>query len=202
MNFEHATPDLFAALAAAQAEVGNAAKNAQNPHFRSNYADLAEVLNTVRPVFAAHKIAIVQGICFDGALVTVTTALLHSSGGRIISELACVPAKSDAQGIGSVATYLRRYALAAMAGIAQEDLDGNDSAHNRPPVAAKPAGPTKALTTTLKLIAEAQTPSELDAIKDAIRRLENGERAAAIEAGIARKAELSARPVAAENSAT
>lgn len=192
MNFEHATPELVAALAAAQSEIGNPGKTSTNSHFKSTYADLAEVLNTLRPVFSAHKIAIVQAPSFDGSLVTVTTALLHSSGGCITSELACVPAKSDAQGIGAAVTYLRRYALAAMAGIAQEDLDGNDSAHGQRPMVAKPAGPTKALTTTLKLIAEAQTPSELDAIKDAIRRLENGERAAAIEAGIARKAELSA----------
>jgi hypothetical protein len=200
MNFEHATPDLFAALAAAQAEVENANKNSANPHFRSRYADLAEVLNSVRPVFAAHGIAIVQAPSFDGALVTVTTALVHGSGGRITSELSCVPAKSDSQGVGACATYLRRYSLAAMAGIAQEDLDGNDSAHNQPPAAkpiaqAKPAGPTKALTTVLKLIAAAKTVDELDAIKDAIRRLDNGERSVAIEAGIARKAELNTQAV-------
>jgi hypothetical protein len=134
MDFEHATPELFAALAAAQAEVENANKNSANPHFRSRYADLAEVLNTVRPVFAQHGIAIVQAPSFDGALVTVTTALVHSGGGRVTSEMSCVPAKSDSQGVGACATYLRRYSLAAMAGIAQEDFDGNDSAH-----AGKPA---------------------------------------------------------------
>ena len=43
-TIEHATPELFAALADAQGEVENASKNAANPHFRSKYADLAEVL--------------------------------------------------------------------------------------------------------------------------------------------------------------
>ena len=41
---------ISAALAKAQHDVENASKNAKNPHFKSKYADLAELLNTVRPV--------------------------------------------------------------------------------------------------------------------------------------------------------
>ena len=52
--------ELAAALALAQGEVENAHKNSANPHFRSKYADLAEIINTVRPVFAKHGLAIVQ----------------------------------------------------------------------------------------------------------------------------------------------
>lgn len=129
----HATPDLFAALAAAQAEVENAAKTSSNPHFRSKYADLAEVLNTVRPVFAKHGLSIIQATGFSGTLVSVETILGHSGGGYLSSVASCVPAKTDAQGIGSATTYLRRYGLAAMAGVAQEDDDGNSAAHNTPP---------------------------------------------------------------------
>ena len=133
MNIDRATPELFAALAAAQGEIENAGKNAANPHFRSKYADLAEVLNTVRPVLARHGLAVLQGTSFDGALVSVTTVIAHASGGSVSSTASCVPAKTDAQGVGSCTTYLRRYALAAACGIAQEDLDGNDAAHNAPP---------------------------------------------------------------------
>jgi len=93
----------------------------------------------VRPVFAAHGISIVQSTGFDGATVSVTTLLAHASGGHISSTASCVPAKSDAQAIGSATTYLRRYSLAAMAGIAQEDDDGNSAAHGgKPAPAAKP----------------------------------------------------------------
>lgn len=138
MNTEHATPALFAALAQAQLEIENAAKNAANPHFRSKYADLAEVLNTVRPVFAKHGLSIVQSTGFDGSLVSVTTLVGHAEGGFITSTASCVPAKTDAQGVGSATTYLRRYSLAAMAGIAQEDDDGNAAAHDRKPQGSKP----------------------------------------------------------------
>jgi len=138
MNTEHATPALFAALAKAQAEIENAAKNAANQHFRSKYADLAEVLNTVRPVFAKHGLSLIQSTGFDGSLVSVTTLVGHAEGGFITSTASCVPAKTDAQGVGSATTYLRRYSLAAMAGVAQEDDDGQAAAHDRKPQARQP----------------------------------------------------------------
>lgn len=125
MNLEHSTPELFAALAKMQGEVENASKSSTNPHFRSKYADLAEVLNTVRPVMAANGLSVVQSPSFDGVKVSVTTTICHSGGGYVTGEISCVPAKQDGQGIGAATTYLRRYALAAFAGIAQEDDDGN-----------------------------------------------------------------------------
>ena len=132
MNIERATPELFAALADAQFQIENASKNAANPHFRSRYADLAEVLNTVRPVLAKHGLCVIQSTAFDGAMVSVETVLGHASGGSVSSVASCVPAKVDAQGVGAVTTYLRRYALAAIAGVAQEDDDGTSAAHSKP----------------------------------------------------------------------
>jgi len=120
-----ATPELFAAIAKAQAEVENAAKGSKNPHFKSTYADLAEILNTVRPVFSTHGVGLVQAPSFDGALASVTTMLTHASGGVITSVASCAVGKGDAQSVGAATTYLRRYSLAAMCGIAQEDDDGN-----------------------------------------------------------------------------
>lgn len=134
MNLEHANPALFAALSAAQGEIENASKNAANPHFKSRYADLAEVLNTVRPTFSKHGLSVIQSTEFDGALVSVTTTIAHADGGYVTAKASCVPAKTDAQGVGSATTYLRRYSLASCAGIAQEDDDGNAAAHNAKPV--------------------------------------------------------------------
>ena len=131
MNLEHTTAGLQKALSKAQSEVENATKGSINPHFRNKYADLAEVLNTVRPVFAANGLSIIQSTSYDGSLVSVTTTILHAEGGHISSTASCVPAKADAQGVGASTTYLRRYALAAMTGIAQEDDDGQSAAHTR-----------------------------------------------------------------------
>lgn len=114
---------LFDALAKAQVEIKGAAKDATNPHFKSKYADLASVVDAARPL-AKHGIAAVQIPFSENGEIGVTTILGHGSGEWISGRLAVKPLKLDPQGAGSVITYLRRYALAAMAGIAPEDDDG------------------------------------------------------------------------------
>ena len=118
MYTETGNAELYAALAKAQGEITNAAKNSKNPHFKSDYADLASILDTVKPALSKNGIAVVQGTAFDGHMVTVTTVLAHAGGGSIST------------------TYLRRYGLAAMTGVAQADLDGEDSKHSTPPAPA------------------------------------------------------------------
>ena len=143
-DMTHASPELFAAMAKAQGEIENADKNAANPHFRSKYADLAEVLNTIRPVLSKHGLSVIQAPGFDGTLAHVTTILAHESGGYITSVSSCQPAKTDAQGVGSATTYLRRYSASAMAGVAQEDDDGNAAAHDKKPRAISEEDKAKA----------------------------------------------------------
>ena len=116
---------LAKAIALSQLQVENASKSSVNPHFKSKYADLAEILNTVRPIFSANNIAIVQMPSFESGVASVETMLVHESGEFVSSVCSSPVGKQDAQGVGSAITYLRRYALAAMAGIAQEDDDGN-----------------------------------------------------------------------------
>jgi hypothetical protein len=134
MNIDKATPELYAALSAAQGEIQNATKSSTNPHFKSKYADLAEVLTTIRETFPKHGLSLTQAPSFDGSLAHVTTLVAHSGGGSVMSIASCSPAKTDAQGIGAATTYLRRYSASAMAGIAQEDDDGNAAAHDRKPL--------------------------------------------------------------------
>jgi hypothetical protein len=57
----------------------------------------------------------------------VVTILGHASGAMISGRLVVAPMKFDAQGAGSTLTYLRRYALAAMVGVAPTDDDGEAS---------------------------------------------------------------------------
>lgn len=168
MNLDHSNAALFAALALAQSEVENATKGSTNPHFKSKYADLAEVLNTVRPVYSRHGIAIVQSTGFDGVMVSVTTALVHKEGGYVTSVASCTPAKTDGQGVGAATTYLRRYSLAAATGVAQEDLDGNDSAHNRP--AAAPAKPSNQL---LDLLAATEDATSEEVLRNLYKATES-----------------------------
>ena len=133
MNMSSSIKELATALAAAQAEIENASKNSKNDHFKNRYADLAEVLNTVRPVLARHKLSVAQFPSLADGMVSVETILMHASG-EWISGIASAPlSKPDAQGVGSATTYLRRYSLAALAGVAQEDDDGNGAMRQNQP---------------------------------------------------------------------
>jgi hypothetical protein len=170
MNLDHSNAALFAALALAQSEVENATKGSVNPHFKSRYADLAEVLNTVRPVFAKHGIAIIQSTGFSDGLVSVTTALVHKEGGYVTSVASCTPAKVDAQGVGAATTYLRRYSLAAATGVAQEDDDGQSAAHSRSAPVAPPAKPSNQL---LDLLAATEDATNEEVLRNLYKATEN-----------------------------
>ncbi len=118
---------LSKALSIAQSKIENASKNSANPHFKSKYADLAEVLNTIRPVFSECGLSFVQFPSYCDGIAHVDTLLMHESGEWISNTSSAPVTKQDAQGVGSATTYLRRYSLAAMAGIAQEDDDANSA---------------------------------------------------------------------------
>lgn len=151
MNKSDSIAALAAALAKAQGEMENASKNSQNPHFKSKYADLAEILNTVRPVLSKHGLAVTQFPAFESGTAHVETILTHASGEWMSGTCSAPVQKSDPQGVGSALTYLRRYSLAAVCGLAQEDDDANAASKGpkqsaqAPTVAPKPApAPTSA----------------------------------------------------------
>jgi hypothetical protein len=113
------------ALIKAQKEMGKALKNATNPHFRSNYADLKSVVEAVMPAFLANGFAVTQPNGADELGDHVKTILLHESGATFVSKVYLRLGKQDMQGYGSATTYARRYGLLGMAGVAPEDDDGN-----------------------------------------------------------------------------
>jgi len=117
--------ELFAALSKAQGEITAASKDANNPFFKSKYADLASVWDACRAPLSKNGICVVQIPSADGQLVTVTTILGHASGQKIVGELSGSAKAADPQSVGSVVTYLRRYSLSAMVSVAPEDDDGN-----------------------------------------------------------------------------
>lgn len=130
---------IAAALAKAQAKIEGAKKDADNPYFKSKYADLGNVWEACRKPLTDNGLAVVQ--MTEGAdpeLVTIVTMLTHESGQWMRGRLAMRPTKPDPQGVGSCITYGRRYGLQAMVGIAPEDDDGN--------AASKDSGPPPAVT--------------------------------------------------------
>lgn len=119
---------IYAALAAAQAEMGPALKDSTNPAFRSKYADLASVMAACLPALNKHGIAVIQPPTDDEYGRYVKTILVHESGETLECRVPLIIGKNDMQGYGSAVTYARRYGLMSMAGIAPEDDDGNAAA--------------------------------------------------------------------------
>jgi hypothetical protein len=120
--------DLAAALAKAQASITHATKDANNPFFKSKYADLPAVIDAARPHLAANGLSVVQITeSFPDGNVTLVTQLQHASGQWIRGTYPVKPVKADPQGLGSAITYARRYAYCAITGVAAagEDDDGN-----------------------------------------------------------------------------
>ena len=117
--------ELTKALVKAQKAVKGAAKSSINPHFKSRYADLSEVMDACVPALNANGLAVLQPVRADGPLVTITTMLVHESGEWIAEDLAMKAVQDTPQGIGSAITYGRRYGLSALVGVAPEDDDGN-----------------------------------------------------------------------------
>ncbi len=113
-------------LAKAHQHLKNAVKSAENPHFKSKYADLAVIRDTTAPVLANWNLAIVQTTDFnDDGRFYLLTRLIHVSGQWIESAypLPFIPDKP--QIMGSAITYARRYTWSAICGIsAGLDDDG------------------------------------------------------------------------------
>ncbi len=134
---------VYAALAAAQMEMGKALKDSTNPAFKSKYADLASVMDACLPALNKHGIAVFQPTVDDDSGRYVKTILAHASGEIVECRVPLIVSKNDMQGYGSAVTYARRYGLMGMAGIAPEDDDGNAAAKAPPPKA--PHASTEAL---------------------------------------------------------
>lgn len=130
------------ALASAQAKMGKALKSANNPHFKSKYADLASVVDACMPALNEAGIAVIQPTTDDEGGRYVETVLIHGESGETLScRVPLIVAKNDMQGYGSAVTYARRYGLMSMSGIAPEDDDGNAAAKAAPKVAPQTVTP-------------------------------------------------------------
>lgn len=137
--------EISAAMVKAQAAMKPAIKDANNPAFRSKYADLSSVWDACRQPLTTNGIAVWQDVTLDEVGISVSTRLAHTSGQWVQFGPLTVPlGKRDAHGVGSATSYGKRYALAAAVGIVSGDDDDGNAAVEAPakaqPAKEKPAG--------------------------------------------------------------
>lgn len=158
MNKSESIAKLAGALAKAQSQMEPAKKDTKGNF--GKFADLGEVIDTIRKVAAPNGLSFSQFPVGDSAGVGVSTILMHESG-EWLSETIYLPVSEDmakrngAQNAGSNITYLRRYALAAAFGVyADEDTDGQQPARQAQQT-QRAAQPTPAQLAELERSAEA-----------------------------------------------
>lgn len=147
------------AYVAASAELKNPPFDSNNPAFRSKYASLASVRDTVIPVLAKHGLSVIQNVSSTDNIIRCTNRLIHSSGQWMESDPFEIPAdKHNAHGYGSACTYARRFSLMALvAVVGDEDDDGNAAVAATPP-------PTPKFKHDMKVIESFQKATTLDEV--------------------------------------
>lgn len=135
--------NLSKAFVALQADLTPVAKSAVNPFFKSKYAPLPEVMETIQPLLAKHKLAVMQPMTHLDGEPAIKTILVHESGEMIEEVSPVFLDKKNAQSHGSAITYARRYGVMSLLGlVADEDDDGHraSSAPKAPRATPAPKG--------------------------------------------------------------
>ena len=140
--------------------------------YEFSYTDLDGIFEAIKQVYRENKIAVIQEaktMIIDGMqFVTVETLLLHESGEWVKSEPLKAPASQSMQDMGGHITYMKRYSLSAMLGIATEkDDDANGVSGNQ--VEYKPKKLSEAQVKRLFAIASNKGISMAD-VKKAIMK--------------------------------
>lgn len=116
--------ELAKAMVKVQLGLPGAKKSADNPFYKSKYADLKECHMAGREILSENGLAIIQTLGGTAETPSVITTLMHISGQWIKGEGHMTPDKKGPQAIGSCITYGRRYGYSAIIGLHQEDDDG------------------------------------------------------------------------------
>lgn len=126
---------IYSRLLEAKSEIGKVTKNAKNPHFKNNYADINAIIETVEPVLIKHGLVLIQPI-EQGEVIT---RIIDAATGEVLESAMPLSPTANPQQMGSQITYYRRYTLQSLLSLQAEDDDANAASAPQ----AKPAKPTK-----------------------------------------------------------
>jgi uncharacterized protein (DUF3820 family) len=121
------TPEFAKAYAEAVSRTRDVVADAENPFHKNSYATLGAHISATKAIFAQYGLAIVQfpvSNSVNRGEVGVETMVIHESGGYV-SRTILMPVADGVKGqdVGSLVSYLRRYAIASVANLATADDD-------------------------------------------------------------------------------
>jgi hypothetical protein len=132
---QNATSNIYLKLWKAKQEIESVKKNAKNPHFKSNYADINAILEAVEPILHKHGLVLIQPI-ENGK---VCSSIIDIDSGQGVHSEMEIPTIQDPQKLGGAVTYFRRYTLQSLLALQAEDDDANTASQaikaQKPPFA-------------------------------------------------------------------
>lgn len=130
------TDNVYTALAKAQAHMGKLYKGSVNPHFKSAYSTLSEVMEVVLPPCNDQGLAIWHSMPDSH---TMRTTISHgSSDTHIACDVPLIVDKQNMQGMKSATTYAKRIGVESVCGVAPSDDDDGNAASAAPPPKPEP----------------------------------------------------------------
>jgi len=185
--------DFNNAFLAAQRHMPTIKKTSDNPHFKSKFADFVELVEKVKPVLNAHGLYFLHTVSsdIDGNNIVVSCEVIHAESGQSkASSVSWRPEKNTAQSVGSLITYMKRYTLQAMCGVAADDEDDDGhSAGAKSPVNANLYLGTPQQKRDLVALCSKLGLKDIETIKD-ISKLSEGIALAELESFVTSRIEL------------
>jgi len=140
--------EIATALSNFQGKMTAVKKDSINPFFKSKYASLDTIWETIRKPLSENGLSIAQTMdveCYEETaqpFSVLETTLYHTSGEWISGMQLVNPVKNDPQGLGSAITYARRYSLSAILGlVSDDDDDANTATKQEAKAQVKPVSP-------------------------------------------------------------
>ena len=118
------TVPIMEALLRVQKNIGKVVKSSNNPHFRSKYANLDEVLDVAKKVLNEEGLVLSQLSGKDQYGQYVATSIGDQTNRSIESRVYFSGQEDNMQKIGAAITYARRFGLTSLLALESEDDDG------------------------------------------------------------------------------
>lgn len=124
------TDKVLPAILKAKKEMGALVKNANNPHFKNDFADLNAHIELLETPFENNNLLLMQppvAVTTTGDNLVVTRVFHTESGQFVESSLVLKLEKNDMQKVGAAITYARRQQINGLLGLRSQDNDANDA---------------------------------------------------------------------------
>jgi len=173
-DFSHSKDlgELLEALTKFQNSNVTVKKDAKNPHFKSTYTSLPNLLETIHEPMQKHGLSVLQLPLGGIEICRLLIRLSHASGQYVQWLFSTPVSKRDPQGIGAATTYLRRYSLTTVLGLPEEDDDGNTASQVSTPSYQASSAPAGDRTKTIANPGLGATDKQMGFIK--ITAVKNG----------------------------